>query len=252
MCSPSSPSARRWDASRASAPRRRSLRIAPDSASRLLRCGQTDACRGCGNPVEWYLRADDRPVQLDPHEVPAARGPESCRWHVNRGIAHPAGDGGRSCRLAHAVLSPGRPAPPAASQLSGLCWSLALRTRHLLDAGVLVPPAAPAGSPPPGEAVCRPPRLVVQLLFVRYLASRPVDEIQCVAQTLRCTCCTAKALSPGALHGVGHGASERPPRPARAAVGCHGRLQLVRTALPGTASVACPAVCPACRRPCGG
>ncbi|MDO0935225.1 DUF6083 domain-containing protein [Streptomyces sp. DG2A-72] len=202
MCSSPSPSARRWDGSRASAPRRRSLRITPDSASQLLRCGQTASCRACGNPVEWYRRADDRPVQLHPHEVPAARVPESCRWHVSRGIAHPAGDGSSWCRLAHALLCPGRPAPPAAPQLSGLRRSLALRTRRLLDAGVLAPPAAPASSPSPGQAVCQPARPVVQLLFVRYLASRPVDEIQCVAQTLRRTRCTAKVLGPSSLHGV--------------------------------------------------
>ncbi|WP_221354821.1 DUF6083 domain-containing protein [Streptomyces beigongshangae] len=202
MCSSSSPSARRWDGSRASAPRRRSLRIAPDSTSRLLRCGQTASCRECGNPVEWYLRADDRLVQLHPHELSAARVPESCRWHVSCGIAHPVGDGSGWCRLAHALLCPARPTSPAAQQLSGLRRSLALRTRRLLDAGVLAPHATPAGGPPPGEAVCRPARPVVQLLFVRYLASRPVDEIQCVAQTLRRTRCTAEVLGPGALQGV--------------------------------------------------
>ncbi|MFE5893230.1 DUF6083 domain-containing protein [Streptomyces sp. NPDC056462] len=202
MCSSPSPSARRWDGSRASGPQRRALRITPDSASRLLRCGQTASCRACGNPVEWYLRADDRLVQLHPHELPVAEVPESCRWHVSRGIAHPAGDGRSWCRLAHDLLCPARPAPTAVPQLSGLRRSLALRTRRLLDTGVLAPPATPAGGPPPGEAVCRPARPVVQLLFVRYLASRPVDKIQCVAQTRRRTRCTAEVLGPGALHGV--------------------------------------------------
>ncbi|MFC9629048.1 DUF6083 domain-containing protein [Streptomyces mirabilis] len=202
MCSSPSPSARRWDGSRASAPQRRSLRIAPDSASQLLRCGQTSSCRECGNPVEWYLRGDDGLVQLHPHELPAARVPEACRWHVSRGIAHPAGDGSSWCRLAHALLCPARPAPSAAPQLSALRRSLALRTRRLLDAGILTPPAAPLGGTPPGEASCRPARPVVQLLYVRYLASRPVSEIQCVAQTRRRTRCTAEVLGPGALHGV--------------------------------------------------
>ncbi|MBL3666924.1 hypothetical protein JL475_13150 [Streptomyces sp. M2CJ-2] len=202
MHSSPSPCGRHWDGSRASAPRRRSLRIAPDSTSRLLRCGQTASCRECGNPVEWYLRVDDRPVQLHPRELPTAQVPESCRWHVSRGVAHPAGDGSSWCRLAHALLCPARPGPPAASELSGLRRSLALRTRRLLNAGVLTPPATPADSPPPGETSCRPARPVVQLLFVRYLASRPVDEIQCVAQTVRRTRCTAKVLGPGALHGV--------------------------------------------------
>lgn len=202
MCSSPSPSARRWDGSRASASQRRSLRIAPDSASRLLRCGQTTSCRECSNPVECYLGAGDRLVRLHSHELPVVGVPESCRWHVSRGIAHPAGDGSSWCRLTHDLLCPARPAPTAAPQLSGLRRTLALRTRRLLDTGVLAPPATLAGGPPPGEAVCRPARPVVQLLFVRYLAFRPVDEIQCVAQTRRRTRCTAEVLGPGGLHGV--------------------------------------------------
>ncbi len=55
---------------------------------------------------------------------------------------------------------------------------------------------------PAGGAVCRPARPVAQLLFVRYLASRPVDEIQCVAQTRRRTRCTAEILGSSGLHGV--------------------------------------------------
>ncbi|MFE9991812.1 DUF6083 domain-containing protein [Streptomyces sp. NPDC005381] len=202
MHSPFSPSARRWDGSRASAPQRRSLHIASDSASRLLRCGQTTSCRQCGNPVEWYPGADDRLVQLHPHELPVVRVPESRRWHVSCGIAHPSGDGSSRCRLAHDVLCPARSAPTTAPQLSGLRRSLALRTRRLLDTGVLTPPARPAEGSPPGEAVCRPARPVVQLLFVRYLASRPVNEIQCVAQTRRLTRCTAEILGPSELPGV--------------------------------------------------
>ncbi|MFD5453609.1 MULTISPECIES: hypothetical protein [Streptomyces] len=42
----------------------------------------------------------------------------------------------------------------------------------------------------------------MQLLFVRYLASCPVEEIQCVTQTRRRVRCTAKVLGPGALRGV--------------------------------------------------
>ncbi|MER5432878.1 DUF6083 domain-containing protein [Streptomyces sp. NPDC002588] len=202
MHSASSPFARRWDDSRASATPRRSLRIAPDSASRLLRCGQSAFCRACGNPVEWYLRGDDHRVGLHPHELPVAWVPEPCRWHVSCGIAHPTGDGSNWCRLAHTLLCPAHPAPMAAPELSGLRRSLALRTRRLLDAGVLAPPATSSDDPPPDEVVCRPARPVVQLLYVRYLASRPVDEIQCVAQTRRRTRCTAEVLGPGALRGV--------------------------------------------------
>ncbi|WP_241661854.1 MULTISPECIES: DUF6083 domain-containing protein [Streptomyces] len=141
MCSSPSPSARRSGGSRASAPQRRSLRIAPYSASRLLRCGLSTSCRECGNPVECYLGADDRLVRLHPHELPVAGVPESYRWHVSRGIAHPAGDGSSWCRLTHDLLCPARPAPTAAPQLSGLRRALALRTPRLLDTEVLAPPA---------------------------------------------------------------------------------------------------------------
>ncbi|WP_348540906.1 DUF6083 domain-containing protein [Streptomyces sp. SAI-119] len=107
-------SARRWDGSRVHTPPRRSLRVDPEGVSRLLRCGQSASCRECGNPIEWYVRSDERRVRLHPHEMPAHRVPASCRWHVSSGVAHPAGDGSDWCRLPHAVLCPARPAPPDA------------------------------------------------------------------------------------------------------------------------------------------
>jgi hypothetical protein len=42
----------------------------------------------------------------------------------------------------------------------------------------------------------------VQLLYVRYLASRPVDEIQCVAQTRHRHRCTTAVLSPDTAGGL--------------------------------------------------
>ncbi|WP_308402568.1 hypothetical protein [Streptomyces sp. AC550_RSS872] len=42
----------------------------------------------------------------------------------------------------------------------------------------------------------------MQLLYVRYLAPRPVDEIQCVAQTCRRHRCTSPLLPPDAPAGV--------------------------------------------------
>ncbi|MDX3033512.1 hypothetical protein [Streptomyces scabiei] len=42
----------------------------------------------------------------------------------------------------------------------------------------------------------------MQLLYVRYLAARPVDEIQCIAQTRRRHRCTSTLLSPGAPAGT--------------------------------------------------
>ncbi|WP_225858941.1 DUF6083 domain-containing protein [Streptomyces albicerus] len=181
----SSSSPRRWDRSSRGVHHRRSLRLDPGGASRLLRCGQRDRCRDCGNPIEWYLRGNEQPVRLHPRELPAAAVPESCRWHVSSGVAHPAGDGSAWCRLPHAVVCPARDADPATvSGLAALRRSLAVNMRRLVDSGVFEPSASPDNRTMP-TAVCRPARPIVQLLYVRYLAARPVDEIQCVAQTRR-------------------------------------------------------------------
>ncbi|WP_406130772.1 hypothetical protein OHQ89_46365 [Streptomyces canus] len=51
-------------------------------------------------------------------------------------------------------------------------------------------------------ATCRPARPVVQLLYIRYLANRPVEEIQCVAQTRRRHRCTSPLLTTKAQAGV--------------------------------------------------
>ncbi|BFO23182.1 hypothetical protein SHKM778_95700 (plasmid) [Streptomyces sp. KM77-8] len=60
-------------------------------------------------------------------------------------------------------------------------------------------PSTPADA---GARVCRPARPVVQLLYVHYLASRPVEEIRCVAQTRRRDRCTSPLLIPHALAGT--------------------------------------------------
>ncbi|WP_231628072.1 DUF6083 domain-containing protein, partial [Streptomyces sp. Z38] len=106
------PPARRWDGSPLAHRVRRSLRVSPDGVSRLLRCGQGDRCRECGNRIEWYHRGAQRPVRLHPHELPAARVPSVCRWHVSSGVAYPGGDGSDWCRLPHAVVCPARDVPP--------------------------------------------------------------------------------------------------------------------------------------------
>ncbi|MFI0234936.1 DUF6083 domain-containing protein, partial [Streptomyces sp. NPDC017086] len=192
---PPSP-ARRWDGSLVSHRVRRTLRVSPDGVSRLLRCAQSDRCRECGNRIEWYHRGTQRqPVRLHPHELPAARVPASCRWHISSGVAYPAGDGSSWCRLPHAVVCPARDAPPAPPELAGLRRSLAVNTRRLIDAGAFTPPPTSPDSPAPQPAVCRPARPIVQLLYIRYLAARPVDEIQCVAQTRRRRRCTSPLLT---------------------------------------------------------
>ncbi|MFD5720929.1 DUF6083 domain-containing protein [Streptomyces sp. NPDC127036] len=176
--------------------------MAPGSVSRLMCCGQSDRCRDCGNRIEWYHRSSQRPVRLHPHELPSADVPASCRWHVSSGIAHPAGDGSSWCRLPHAVLCPARDTSTAPPELAGLRRRLAVNTRRLIDAGAFTPLSAPPDEEASPSAVCRPVRPVVQLLYVRYLAARPVDEIRCVAQTRRHHRCTSALVTPDAPAGT--------------------------------------------------
>nr|WP_119581877.1 DUF6083 domain-containing protein [Streptomyces europaeiscabiei] len=195
MRSTPSSSARHWDGSPVTVSVHRSLRVNPGGTSRLLRCGQHSRCRECGNRIEWYHRSALRMVRLHPRDLPAARVPADCRWHVSSGIAHPAGDGSSWCRIPHALLCPARDAP-AAAELGALRRALAVNTRRLIDAGTFAPPAAPPDGTAARRAVCRPVRPVVQLLYIRYLAAGPVEEIQCVALTRRRGRCTRPVLAP--------------------------------------------------------
>ncbi|MCX5006681.1 DUF6083 domain-containing protein [Streptomyces sp. NBC_00638] len=197
----SSSTPRHWDGSPVGACTRRSLRIEHDSPSRLLRCAQPDRCRECGNPVEWYDRNLARPVRLHPRELPAAEVPTAYRWHVSSGVAHPAGDGRAWCRLAHATVCPARDVELEPSVLDGLRRTLALNTRRLIDTGAFCPDV-PSPRPTARRDVCRPARPVVQLLYVRYLAALPVDEIHCVAQTRHRNRCTQRLCSADTPAGV--------------------------------------------------
>ncbi|MDD1064292.1 DUF6083 domain-containing protein [Streptomyces cocklensis] len=176
---------RRWDGSRNTAHRSRSLHLSPRASTRLLRCGQPGRCRDCGNAIEWYYRPDHRPVPLHPRELPAHTVPERRRWHVAAGLAYPTADGSAWCRLPHAALCPARTPIAELPELSGLRRALAARTRRLIDTGTFTP--TPATAEP---AVCRPSRPVVQILGIRYLAARPVEEIACLARatTTRARC----------------------------------------------------------------
>ncbi|GGZ97185.1 hypothetical protein GCM10010344_76550 [Streptomyces bluensis] len=201
MCSLPSTSARHWDGSPVAVPVRRSLRVTPGGVSRLLRCGQAGRCRDCGNRIEWYHRSDQRLVPLHPHEVQADEVPAGCHWQVSSGVAHPAGDGSAWCRLPHALLCPARDAP-AIPELGQLRRVLAVNTRRLIDAGRFTPPSAPPNGTTSQTPVCRPARPIVQMLYVRYLAAHPVQELQCVTQTRRRERCTRLLLAPDALAGT--------------------------------------------------
>ena len=202
MCSTTASFGRRWDGSPTTPRRLRSLRVAADSPSRLLRASQPGRCQDCGNRIDWYTRTHGRPVGLHPQELAAATVPVSCRWHVDSGIAHPAGDGSRWCRIPHPVLCPAHePTDPLTPHLAELRRRLALRTRRLLDTGALTPPS-PSNRPAAEAPVCRPARPVLQILYGRYLAARPIDDIRCVAQTRRRHRCPHPVLAPDMPAGI--------------------------------------------------
>ncbi|MET7737690.1 DUF6083 domain-containing protein [Streptomyces sp. NPDC005402] len=156
--------------------------------SRLLRAGQHSLCRHCGNRIDLYPRTDQRPNALHPTELTATQVPESCRWHLSGGIAHPHGDGSAWCRIPHAVLCPRRtPTCRMSPCLEAVRRQLAVRTRRLTDTGAFTPAPPPGGSAP-GADTDGPDRPVVQTLLCRYVAERPIRGLRCVAQTRhRCT-----------------------------------------------------------------
>ncbi|WP_223146414.1 DUF6083 domain-containing protein [Streptomyces apricus] len=198
----SSPARRHWDRSPVQTHPRRSLCVEPDSPTRLLRCAQRDRCRECGNPVEWYPRVRDRPVRLHPRELLSAEVPAAHRWHVSSGLAHSAGDGTAWCRLVHAVVCPARDsASVLAPALAKLRRALAVNTRRLTDAGAFVL-TSDSDRPVERQDVCRPARPIIQILYIRYLAARPVDEIRCVAQKRNRGRCTSRMISPDSPAGI--------------------------------------------------
>ncbi|WP_332112882.1 DUF6083 domain-containing protein [Streptomyces sp. ActVer] len=165
------------------------------SPSRLLRAGQHSRCRRCGNRIDLYPRTDQRPIALHPAELTAAHVPESCRWHLSGGIAHPHGDGSAWCRIPHAVLCPRRtPTCRMSPCLEAVRRQLAVRTRRLTDTGAFTP-ALPVGGSAPGADTDVPDRPVVQMLLCRRVAERPVRGLRCVAQT-RHHRCTNPVLAP--------------------------------------------------------
>ncbi|WP_232484970.1 DUF6083 domain-containing protein [Streptomyces fildesensis] len=153
----------------------RNVHPVPRNGTRLLRYGQPGRCRDCGNAVEWYYRPGHRPVPLHPSELPAEAVPELSRWHVAAGVAYPTSDGSAWCRLPHAALCPARAPIMDLPDLSGLRRALTTRTRRLIGVGTITPTSAP------GPVACRPARPVVQILGIRYVAARPVEEIACLA-----------------------------------------------------------------------
>ena len=175
--------------------------MAATSPSRLLRAGHSGRCRQCGNRIDLYQRTDQRPIALHPTELTADHIPESCRWHLSSGIAHPHGDGSAWCRIRHAVLCPHRtPTCRTSPYLEAIRRQLAVRTRRLIDTGAFAP--APPASSRPAPTTDGPDRPVVQLLLRRYLAERPVEDLRCVAQTRHRHRCPHPVLGPTGPTGI--------------------------------------------------
>ncbi|MFB6628145.1 DUF6083 domain-containing protein [Streptomyces sp. NPDC056374] len=196
-----SSSSHHWDGSPITPGRRRALRVAADSPTRLLRTAQHGECRDCGNQVAWHTTITQRAIPFHPAELPTVIVPEPHRWHVASGVAHHADDGTPWCRITHLTLCPAHTAPQALPPaLDTLRQRLALRTRRLLDTGAFTPGGQSAVEPP-AEDACRPSCPVVQFLYSRYIAARPVEDIQCVAQTVRRTRCPHPVLAPGTTPG---------------------------------------------------
>jgi hypothetical protein len=187
---------RRWDGTRGDTRPHRTLRLDQGNQTRLLRAAQTRPCPSCGNRVEWYYRSDGSTIALHPHELPTEQVPEHLRWHLHRGTAFPTGDGTPWCRIAHPPLCPAREHEAAArlGRLATLRRDLALNTRALLDNGHL-PPPGPLASTGPGPH--RPTgRHLVHLLQALYLAPGRVQDLRCVAQSIRRNRCPHTLIDP--------------------------------------------------------
>ncbi|MEV0239956.1 DUF6083 domain-containing protein [Streptomyces sp. NPDC050674] len=178
--------------------------MAGTSPSRLLRAGQSGRCRHCGNRVDFYQRAEQRPIALHPTELAATQVPQACLWHLGSGIAYPHGDGTTWCRIPHAVLCPRRTPLCRMALTARLRRRLAVRTRRLTDTGSFAPRPAPARTQAPdsGLEAGSSARPVVQLLLCRYLAEPTVEVIRCVAQTRHRHRCTHPVLTPTAPGGT--------------------------------------------------
>ncbi|CAM5743585.1 hypothetical protein SALBM311S_11562 [Streptomyces alboniger] len=164
--------------------------------SRLLRAGQGGHCRRCGNRIDAYQRTNQQPIALHPAELATAHVPEACRWHLSAGIAHPHGDDSAWCRIPHHLICPRRtPTLRLGPHLEAMRRQLAVRTRRLIDTGALTP-ASPTRPQPATAATCPAARPVVQMLLCRYLADRPIQDIQCVAQTRQRHRCPTPVLDP--------------------------------------------------------
>ncbi|MDQ0946442.1 hypothetical protein QFZ24_000365 [Streptomyces phaeochromogenes] len=151
---------------------RRPLRVAAASPSRLLRTGQSGRCRRCGNRIDFYPRADQRPIALHPAELATAHVPAACRWHLSYGIAHPHSDGSAWCRIPHTMLCPdGTPTAPAGPHLEAVRRQLAVRTRRLIDTGAFAP--ATACDPRAHRIRRRPVREVLRELQHRHQRQLP-------------------------------------------------------------------------------
>ncbi|MFE0577168.1 DUF6083 domain-containing protein [Streptomyces sp. NPDC058874] len=192
--------ARRWDGSRVTKPPRRRLCVDTSSPSRLLRRGQSSECQECGNLVDWHPRANHRPIGLHPHELPIRPVPIACRWYLSGGVAYRGADA-PWCRVPHATVCPRRtPDIGLTPALTELRRRLGVLTRRRIDAGLFTP-QPPVTCPTSKQSAERLVLPIVEILYIRYLAERPLDALRCVSQTRRGHRCPHPVLDPAAPSG---------------------------------------------------
>ncbi|MFJ1757333.1 DUF6083 domain-containing protein [Kitasatospora sp. NPDC088134] len=167
-------------------------RLDPWSPSKTLRSHATGACQYCGNPVEWYDRADGGRIPMLPGEFPARRIPGRYRWTVEGGSARHGSHGriDKFCRIAHPAVCPGVQHTGLDPVLVPLQQALALRTRRMIDAGTFTAPLADdtaedaAEEPEPAPAPDAPApagRHVLAWGGRLRIAPCPIDEVRCIA-----------------------------------------------------------------------
>ncbi|MFD7735862.1 DUF6083 domain-containing protein [Kitasatospora phosalacinea] len=167
-------------------------RLDPWSPSRTLRAHATGACQRCGNPIEWYDRADGGRIPLLPGEFPAARVPGRYRWTVEGGSARHGSHGriDKFCRIPHPAVCPGVQHTGLDPVLEPLLQALAVRTRKMIDAGTFTAPLAedtdedvaqePEPAPQP-DAPAPADRHVLAWGGRLRIAPCPIDEVRCIA-----------------------------------------------------------------------
>ncbi|MFD8597498.1 DUF6083 domain-containing protein [Kitasatospora sp. NPDC059646] len=167
-------------------------RLDPWSPSKTLRADATGTCNRCGNPVEWYDRADGGRIPMLHGEFPAKRVPFQYRWSVEGGVAR-RGSYGRvdlRCRIPHPTVCPNVDHTGLDPVMLPMVQALAVRTRKMIENGTFTPPidedvdedAAQEVEPEPQpEAEAPTGRHVLAWGGRLRIAPCRIDDVRCIA-----------------------------------------------------------------------